>query len=238
MKIFYSLIAAILVIGLVGSSVSAQKGTKPWTEWSEKEARKLLDDSPWAKTQANEENMNRGALPPSPIDIRNVDQLGLVSALTSKLYVRLLSAQPIRQAFARMVELKQKNSSPDLKQQLQSFVDRKFDDWIVVAVDYEPGERGNPGFLRQTFADATTISLKNSTYLEVKGGQRLMLQEYKAPINDGLGAKFIFPRLMNGKPFIASDSGEVHFYTEVSKFIRVNVRFKVSEMMHNGALEY
>ena len=238
MKTGHSLMIAFLLIGLIGSGVSAQKTAKPWTEWSEAEARKLLDDSPWAKTQAKEDNLNRSLLPLTQTDIRNVDSLGLNAALQSRLQVRFLSAQPIRQAFARIVELKQKSPSADLRQQLQSFVDRKFDDWIVVAVDFDSTETGNPNYLRQALANATTNSLKHLTYLETKGGQRLMLQEYKPPINDGLGAKFIFPRLKNGAPFLAADSGEVRFYTELSTFIRVNVRFKVAEMIHNGALEY
>ncbi len=238
MKTAHSLIGILLAIGLVGSGVRAQKSAKPWTEWSEPEARKLLDDSPWAKTQAKEDNLNRNPLPLTQTDIQNVDSLGLNAALQSRLQVRFLSAQPIRQAFARIVELKQKNRNPNLKQQLQSFVDRKFDDWIVVAVDFDSTETGNPNYLRQAFANATTNSLKYATYLELKGGRRVMLQDYKVPINDGLGAKFIFPRLVNGNPFLASDSGEVRFYTELTTFIRVNVRFKVAEMMHNGTLEY
>ena len=105
-------------------------------------------------------------------------------------------------------------------------------------MDYEPGQRGDPAFLRKAFADATTSSLKNSTHLAAKGGKRLALQDYKAPINDGLGAKFIFPRTLDGKPFVTADCGELHFYTEMAKFIRVNVRFKVTEMALNGTLEY
>lgn len=240
MKTVSSLIAAFLLIGLVGSGVSAQKTAKPWTEWTEKEAKNMLDDSAWARMQASEDNLNRAFFSPTPssIDTRNLDQFGLMSLRSSKISARLLSAQPIRQAFARMVELKQKNPTPDLKQQLQAFVDRKFDDWIVVAVDYEPGPNGDPAFLRKAFAEATTNLLKSTTYLEVQGGKRLTLQDYKVPINDGLGAKFIFPRTLDGKPFVTADSGELHFYTEMAQFIRVNARFKVKEMMRNGALEY
>ncbi len=240
MKTVYSLVAAFLLIGLVGSGVKAQKTAKPWTEWSEREAKNMLEDSAWVRTQSNEENLNRAALStlPSSLDRLNWDRFGLMVVMNSKISIRLLSAQPIRQAFARLVELKQKNPNPDLKQQLQAFVDRKFDDWIVVAVDYEPGQNGDPAFLRKAFADATTNSLKNTTYLATNGGKRLALQDYKAPIKDGLGAKFIFPRTLDGKPFVTADSGELHFYTEMATFIRVNVRFKVTQMMHNGTLEY
>ena len=45
----------------------------------------------------------------------------------------------------------------------------------------------------QVFNSANTGVLKNNTYLENNDGKRLFLQEYIAPINDGMGAKFVFP---------------------------------------------
>ena len=39
-----------LLLALCACSAFAQK-TKPWTEWSEKEAAKILNDSPWGQTQ-------------------------------------------------------------------------------------------------------------------------------------------------------------------------------------------
>jgi len=49
----------------------------------------------------------------------------------------------------------------------------------------------------QIFNSANAGSLRNNPYLESNGGKRLFLQEYVAPINDGTGAEFIFPRTLN-----------------------------------------
>jgi hypothetical protein len=66
----------------------------------------------------------------------------------------------------------------------------------------------------------------------------VFLKEYHAPINDGLGAKFIFPRIVDEKKFITADSGMFRFYSEVTNQLKLNVSFKTSELMYNGQLEY
>lgn len=231
-------IVLLAALCIIVTGINAQKTTKPWTEWSEKEARQMLDSSPWGKTQDSNDNLNRNAPPLTVNDTRNIDSFGVTSLLTAKMHVRLLSAQPIRQAFARVILLKQKASTPELEKQLLSFVDRKFDDWIVIAVDYEPAQHGDPGALRNAFANATTNTLKQHTYLETKAGQRLFLAEYKAPMGDGLGAKFLFPRMVNGKPFITADAREVRFFSEISKYSALNVRFTPAEMNYGGTVEF
>lgn len=238
MRKIYQLVAVWLLVLLAGSGVSAQKAAKPWTEWSEREVRKMLNDSPWGKTQDGGDAVNRHLTPPTAYDMRTIDNTAAISQLAAKLNVRFLSAQPIRGAFARMVELNQKHPDPALREQLQNFVDRKFDDWIVITVEYEVKEGWDSGALRQAFANSNTETLKHYTYLETDDGQRLPLQEYKTPINDGLGAKFIFPRQVNGHPFITPGAKDVRFHSELGRFLRINVQFKVSEMMSNGSLEY
>jgi hypothetical protein len=100
----------------------------------------------------------------------------------------------------------------------------------------------------------TTTTIKNNTYLLTKEGQRVFLQEYQAPRNDGLGARFVFPRLVDGKPFITPDSGEILFHADLGGGSRLNstlpnsdaarnaftlnTRYKVKDMMYDGKLEY
>lgn len=95
---------------------------------------------------------------------------------------------------------------------------------------------GNPA--QQELNSATASSLKNSTYLERKDGKRLFLEDYRAQTNDGLGAKFVFPRWLDGKPFLNETSGDVRFVADVGPNVKLNMRFKVKDMIYNGALEY
>ena len=46
---------ALAVVFALTLVAGAQKKMKPWTEWSDKDIKKILDDSPWGQTQ-NETN--------------------------------------------------------------------------------------------------------------------------------------------------------------------------------------
>ena len=57
-------------------------------------------------------------------------------------------------------------------------------------------------------------------------------------VRTGLAPGLFSPREMNGQPFINSDAGEVRFFAEYPVGIKVNRRFKVANMVYEGALEY
>lgn len=90
----------------------------------------------------------------------------------------------------------------------------------------------------KAFESSTLESLKGSTYLERHDGERVQLADFKAPIADGLGAKFVFPRMLNNQPFLEPGSGQLKFYCQLSKRIKLEARYKVSDMMYDGRLEY
>jgi hypothetical protein len=238
------IVALLLFVFALAVVAGAQKKMKPWTEWNEKDAQKILNDSAWGQTQTETSTSelfyspaNRGAGADTGQASGGAigEGQGALNQATSINYrIRFLSAKPIRQAFARLIGSKQ----PELKEQLNQFVERDFSEWIVVSVVFESGDQRFTGPAMQAFNSAITSTLKNNTYLELKGGKRLFLEDYKAPASDGLGAKFIFKRAVDGEPFIKPDSGEVRFYSEVAKNIKLNMRFKVSDMMYDGKLEY
>ena len=61
-----------------------------------------------------------------------------------------------------------------------------------------------------SFYKLTTTELINNTYLLARG-RRVFFKEYQPPGNDGLGARYIFPKLPDGKPFITPKS-ETFFF--------------------------
>jgi hypothetical protein len=244
-----TILLACSILILLAASVSAQK-TKPWTEWSAKDAEKVLNDSAWGQTltegdsrpqsdsssaitqtTASRENTVKNASA-----AKNVES-GEQKAGTSVHYrVRLLSAKPIRAAFVRMIELQ--GAAPERVAQLRTFVDRDFGDYIVVTITMDGTDRKRMGMAMTDISTVDTEALKPTTYLERKDGKRVPLMEYRAPTQDGLGAKFVFPRTIDGKPFIEAESGDVRFSTEAGKALKIARRFKVSEMMFDGKLEY
>ena len=160
------------------------------------------------------------------------------------IYIRFLSAKPVRQAMARLAELNASNLSPAQLDAAREFIDVNFDKSVVVAVTYEGRDQRFTGPIFQAFSSAITSSLQNNTYLELKGGKRIFLQEYQPPGQDGLGAKFIFPRIVDDKPLLDPKSGEIRFYAEFPRLagnnppVVINMRYKVSKMMYNGVVEY
>ena len=234
-------VTLLLVFALMPVA-GAQKKAKSWTEWSEKEVAKMLNDSAWGQTQTetNTSEMfysptNQGGVGSTNTGGNDRAAQGALNQATSiNFRIRLLSSKPIRQAFARKVILQ----NPQAEAQLKAFAEQVTTDWIVVAVDYESKDQRFSGKAMQSFNSAIASTLKNNTYLETKNGQRVFLADYKAPIKDGMGAKFIFPRMVDGKPVVDSESGFLRFYSEVLKDVKLNMRFKVSDLMYEGKLEY
>ncbi len=236
----------VLLLTFTTSSIG-QKRSKPWQEWSKKDAESILNESPWGKTQTETDISEMMFRPQGAPDARsgtsNADPLrderGGASnqATTVKYRIRFLSAKPIRQAFARVIALDQQSEDPRTKTYMNDFVDRQFDRWIAVTVGFESRDQRYSAVALRAFAGATTESLKNKTYLERKDGKRVFLHMYQAPSSDGLGAKFIFERIVDERRFLNQESGEVRFVSEVGK-LKLDMRFKVVDMMYDGQLEY
>lgn len=212
-------------------ALSAQWNKKPYTEWSEKEATKLLNDSPWCQTQA----LTVQTTGQAPL---GSSQSRVMEAFNVNLRIRFLSAKPVRQAISHLMEIKNgQKISAQLAAQLKAFAAADFPDYIVITVTSESDRASS--LLQQTqasFYKLTTNELKNNTYL-LAGGQRVFIKEYQPPGNDGLGARYIFPRLVDGKPFITPETGDVLFRSERGSVV-LNMRYKVKDMMFDGKLEY
>ena len=243
-------------------TVTAQWTRKPYTEWSEKEALKLLNDSPWAQTQTVTDTSKQSSTTRSG----SGSTTAIADIISINFRVRFFSAKPTRQAIARIMELQQKGKLPEqMAAQLKALAAADFPDYIIVTVTVESDKPSN--MLQQANASLyklTTNELKNDTYLVIRDGKRLFLKEYQRPRNDGLGARFIFQRLPDGEPFINERSEEILFHAEMSGGsaldgtipnsdipnrdasgrtassigFTINTRYKVKDMVFNGKLEY
>jgi hypothetical protein len=259
----------LAVILLFGAMAIAQKQLKPWTEWSRKDAEKILNDSPWGQTQVETDTSEMVFTPTTQTgggDSGSRREQGATNQATSvKFRICWLSARPIRQALARQTELE----SGTLTEQLRFFAEGPSDKRTVIAVSFESSDRRFEGKVMQGFNSANTGVLKNSTYLERKDGKRIFLQEYVPPQQNRLGvALFVFPRTVDERPLLNAESGSVRFHTEYENKttldeslnpggqnssrqassspsgvtnpyrFKLDMRFKVAEMIYNGQLEY
>jgi hypothetical protein len=238
-----------IVLTVIGLAVGApiQKTAKPWTEWSKKDVEKMLNNSAWGQTQSEGENseptqtsaITQVAAPRAANrELDREGESGQAKVSKSVKYrVRFLTAKPIREAFARMVWLSQEKPSEELANQLQGFIDRDFGDYIVVVIAVETADQRMGELLTKTFSTATTEALQSKIYLERKDGKRASLIDYRPPTSDGMGAKFIFQRKLDGQPFLTEDDN-VRFVATLNDKIKLSTRYKLSEMVYEGKLEY
>lgn len=245
----------VVVAALLAFSPGASEdwNKKPYTEWSENQAVKLLNDSPWAQTHTFTDtskafNTARG----------QQSQASTASSVVAVNFrVRFLSSRPVRQAISRLELVHQKGDMPPQKAaQLKALAEAPFPDYVVVAVTCD-SDRGSDMLQQanETLRRATTAELGNKTYLITNDGQRVYLKEYQPPRNDGFGARFIFPRIVNGKEILTSPEGELVFHAEMRGGSELNsevvtsdvahgygftlhTRYKVKEMTFAGKLEY
>jgi hypothetical protein len=242
-----------LLLVVCACSAFAQK-TKSWTELSEKEAAKILNDSPWGQTQV-EGRTEAAPTADSAITAAGVQRRDSQRVLSDtdasrvesgqsradksiRYRARFLSAKPVRGAFARLLILKKTEPDENLSNQLQGFVDRDFADYVVITVTAEAADDKLVTPTIQLLTTVTVDALKDKVYLERKDGKRLVLADYRPPGPDGMGAKFVFMRKLEGQPFLTAESDNVRFFAQLDEKTKLNVKYKVSDMMYDGKLEY
>lgn len=255
---FKRLAVALPLACALAAAAGAQRLTeKPWTDWSRQEVQKVLDDSAWGQTQTEtdtsemffspttqsqgrtspkREAMTGGEVSDNRLGTGRATDGALNQATSIKFHIRWLSAKPIRQAMAREIALQQGGKVTDA---LRAFVESPSDKRVVLAVTFASSDQRFSSKVMQEFNSAVTATLKNSAYLERRDGKRVFLHEYFSPQQNALGAAmFVFPRTVGEGPLLRPDSGEVRFFAEFSKTLKLDMKFKVSDMIYDGRLEY
>ncbi len=92
------------------------------------------------------------------------------------------------------------------------------------------------GPMLDAFNQLSLSSFQEKTFLTSKKNKakKIALKRYEAPKDrqDGV-AMFSFPRLIDGKPALASEDDEVEFVAQGSK-INLKASFKLARMMSDG----
>jgi len=245
MKKGVSVVISLFILAALAVTVIGQK-EKSWKDWTKAEAEKVLSNSAWGQVQTDTDTSEmffqptadpRTAGSRAPNSRSRLEE-GATNQETKMMYgIRFFSARPVRQAFVRMIQLRQK-LEPDVNERLNSFAELPSKESIIIAVTVEGTDKRSLGKVMQVVSSANTGVLKNTTYLERNDGKRLFLEEYVPPGKDGFGARFIFPRIVDERPFLTSEIHDVRFVSEFSSAIKLNVRFKIADMMMDGKLEY
>jgi hypothetical protein len=228
---------------LVIQTAGAQWDKKPYAQWAEKESLRVLDDSPWGQTQVfADEDMKPGGPATNGDPPRAIDQGGSRVTYASQINfrIRLLSARPVRQAIARLMEINRKSDiNPGFAAKLRDFIAEESADYIIVSVLCDaPRPSVRLQKASELLDSLTTEKLKEKAYLILSDGRRAPIHEYQPPGQDGLGARFIFLRKSEGKPFVADKRGVIRFRADISDDYALDRTYNLKNMSYQGKLEY
>jgi len=254
---FSRIVLLLIVLALDGSFSFAQKGCqKPFKKWDEAYALKILTNSAWSKQMAigsefsaadrlrRVEGTDKGLAIGSNTSLagntRGLDRgVGVAGEkeIIHSYNVRLFSAMPIREAFVRLFQIRNKyDQMPDgQRKQLDVEFDKALtmdvSGIIVVTVSLDSNDRELNMEVDRQLHQATLGSLKQDAYL-IADKQRVALEDYRPPSGDGAGAKLIFPRTVNGRPVVEPTTQELalEFFVPGVKH-KIYVQWKVKDLL-------
>jgi hypothetical protein len=259
----------LVVLVLAGASFAQGPWVKKdWKQWSKDDCKKILEDSPWAKRwiQSNEKMANFATR------TSGTEGVGSESELAVYYLVQFRSALPIREAVVRQVlianqyDLADPEKKDAMRKQTEGFLNRTYDDVIVVHVTYgsnvQEYNRALATFWQGHYPEGT---VPQEAFLNGSRGQKVAPIKLISPKGGAQEFELIFPRNIEGKPllepgdrtigveFLAPPIGNVdqqgrvivgtvdaqgRSITSSTDNIRVFTEFKADKMMVNGQLIY
>jgi hypothetical protein len=132
-------------------------------------------------------------------------------------YIRFLSARPIREAYTRLqlIQHGYDQSTEEVKKQYAGLIrdrlDVDFGPWIVVAVSFRSNDPNQESRVRKYFTSQTAATLKNRAFLVTERFSQVRLAAYYPPEEEGVGARFVFPREIEGVSVVPIDGSRVVF---------------------------
>ena len=145
---------------------------KDYRQWTEKECRKLLEDSPWSQDY----NISRTFV--EPLQSASSER-GREQRPQMKYQAQFRSALPIRQALVRLQQLNNKYDQmpPDQKQAFDEkagkLLDANFAEIIAVHVSYVSNVAAYDREMAAFWQTQTTETMKNSAFLIGPKGQKI-----------------------------------------------------------------
>ena len=190
-----------------------------------------MNDSPWARQETY---------------IRLISGVGSgVSGekeIFKTFYVRFVSARPIREALVRMQQIQYgyDELSDEDRERLDEYARDAllsgFGDWIVVAVSFRSNDPNEESAVRRFFKVETAETIKNKAFLSTDTFSQVPIHTYFPPRDEGIGAKFVFPREIEGIPIVSETSRSITFELLDVPGASGNLRakFDVKDMVLDG----
>jgi hypothetical protein len=158
---------------------------------------------------------------------------------------RLFSAQPIRDAYVRMLQImnhydalpadKQKAFDEKLNGLLHADVSQE----VTVTLSYQTNDPISQRNMDKWFNTQTNDTLKQNAYLFSPIAGQLELLKY-FPNQGGLGAEFVFPRLFKGEPILQPGADKMRFQLSYQPQIHqiMYIDFDPKQMTYKDQFSY
>jgi hypothetical protein len=260
-----------LTIGIALSAESALFAKDFWQErpfsaWNEREARRILSDSPWGKIQnvamlqderaQDQPKTQVGGIPSSPppsattagregaaVDARGDSSMGRGGPDAGSPDGMVSEPRNATRSVSFQIvwysSIVVREAMGRLAQLHGGISSEQVNSFIQQPVDNYIVAVSGP--MLNLLEQANLESLKPKTFLISKKdkNKKLELKEYDSPKDrkDGL-ALFVFPRTIDGKPALDMADDEVQFVTELpDPNINITTSFKLSKMVKDGKLD-
>jgi hypothetical protein len=232
---------------------------KPYQEWSKQDVSKLLNDSPWAKTQTVRIAARRqvrsvaGQVSDTPTAVGPVGSEGKAAmsgaeqAVDYSFTVRLRSALPIRQAIVRLVQFDSNydQAQPAAKKALDAQTKELLDcsecaEYYVISVGFGSNNRQGADPIYTWFRGQSVESLKKYIYIQNDRGERRELAAFIPPRVSGDEAFFYFRRNdKDGKALLATSHKKLLFrMSDANANSITNFSLDVPPMVRDGRVEF
>ncbi len=212
-----------------------------YRQWTERQCRKLLEDSPWANLHTVSQVF---------IDLIQTDSTARERQPNPKVVYRIQirSAIPVRQALVRLSQINAKydemaeTDRQGFDKTAETLLSANKSESVVMHVSYTANVQNDDRELARYWHTQTTEMLQNSVFLIGGGGVRIPLSMYRSGEGASREFQFVFPREYNGKPFIGPGDKtlklEFHHPNVRGTAERVLVEFRIEKMMMHGAIAY
>ena len=227
--VFSAVTAGLLISGMLWAK---DVWEKPFGKWNQKDAKKILNDSPWA-----EEYVRTRAIAGKGSGI------GGEKELYDTVTVRYFTSLPVRHAYYRLIQLV--NRYDEFNDEQKRLFQERFSailrldtsSQIIVAMEFSSNDR-QLNLRLERFLNTTTKERfkQNATLISDRLG-RVELAGYYPPSPDGTGTKFVFPREIDGQPVVSREDKEVKIELILPEIGRVLVSKKIKDMIYEGELE-
>jgi hypothetical protein len=234
--------------------------SKSFKQWSKDEANKILNASPWVKTQevrvkpasarrsvAGQTESSVSTTPST--GARQTNLGGAEAPVDYKVTLRLRSALPVREALVRLRQLDAKYDNLSDTQRAAFDADKRTKgllecpacgDNYVVTMSAKSVNAPGADFIYDGLKSATLPLLRQTFYLANERGERRELVHFTPPKAPGEEAMFFFPRLDDkGKPLFTPGDRKILFRTSDSNVTAItNFEFDIATLLLNGDVAF